>query len=124
MMQRLPPSTWQHFLGVALVLVAVTGHSAEPTGRVVRVGFVGPASPSTTERGLAGFWEHLRELGWVEGQNLVIETRWAEGQYDRLPALMNEVVSRKVDVLVTYSTPGGIAAKKATSTIPIVVAVI
>ena len=95
--------------------------SAEPN-KVVRVGFVGPASPSTLARGVSAFWERLRELGWVEGQNLIIESRWAEGQYERLPALMNEVIGRKVDVLVTYSTPAAIAAKNATSTIPIVVA--
>jgi len=64
----------------------------------------------------------LRELGYVEGQNLVIESRWAEGQYERLPALMAEVVGQKVDVLVTYSTPAAVAAKRATSTIPIVAA--
>ena len=51
------------------------------------------------------FRERLRELGWVEGQNLVIEERWAENRYDRLPALMAEVIGRKVDVLVTYTTP-------------------
>ena len=56
-------------------------------------------------------WQRLRELGWVESQNLVIEARWAEGRIDRLPALMNEMVDRKVDVLVTYSTPGGLAGK-------------
>ena len=65
----------------------------------------------------------MRELGYTEGQNLVIEERWAEGRYDRLPALMTEVVERSIDVLVTYSTPAGIAAKSATSTIPIVDAV-
>ncbi|MGH6893446.1 MAG: ABC transporter substrate binding protein, partial [Dongiaceae bacterium] len=95
--------------------------SAE-SNKVARVGFVGPASPSTASRGVSAFWKRLHELGWVEGQNLVIEARWAEGRYDRLPALMAEVIGRKVDVLVTYGTPGAIAAKKATSTIPIVVA--
>ena len=65
----------------------------------------------------------IHELGWVEGQNLAIEARWAEGRYDRLPALMVEVIGRQVDVLVTYGTPAAIAAKKATSTVPIVVAV-
>lgn len=107
--------------GVA-VLGSPPSRAAEPAQRVVRVGFVGPSSPSTAVRGVAGFWERLRELGWVEGQNLVIETRWAEGRYERLPALMAEVNDRKVDVLVTYTTIAAIAAKNATSTIPIVVA--
>jgi putative ABC transport system substrate-binding protein len=89
----------------------------------VRLGFVSPEAPSTTIRGISAFWDRLRELGWVEGQNLDIERRWAEGRIDRLAALMNEVIERKVDVLVTYSTPGAVAAKNATSTVPIVVAV-
>jgi ABC-type uncharacterized transport system substrate-binding protein len=84
------------------------------------VGFVHPQSPSTATRGVNAFWERLRELGWVEGQNLVIEARWAEGRYDRLPALMAEVLGRKVDVLVTYGTQTAVAAENATSTIPII----
>jgi len=94
--------------------------ATEPSRRVVRVGFVGPGSPPTAARGTTALWERLRELGWVEGQNLVIEARWAEDRYDRLPALMAEVIGRKVDVLVTYGTAAAIAAKNATSTVPIV----
>jgi putative ABC transport system substrate-binding protein len=89
--------------------------------KVARVGFVSPHSPSTDVRSVNEFWRRLRELGWVEGQNLIIEARWAEASSERLDALMKEVIERKVDVLVTYSTPGALAAKKATSTIPIVV---
>jgi len=64
---------------------------------------------------------HLsNELGYVEGENLVIEARWAEGHYDRLPALMTEVLARKLDVLVIYGASGAVAAKNATSAIPIV----
>jgi putative tryptophan/tyrosine transport system substrate-binding protein len=109
----------------SLLWIAVLGpllsQAAEPTQRVVRVGFVSPFSLSTDQRSVDGFWQRLRELGWVEGQNLIVEARWAEGRSDRLPALMSEVIERKVDVLVTYSTPGALAAKKATSTIPIVI---
>jgi len=83
------------------------------------VGFVDQAFPSTL-RDITQFWQRLRELGWVEGQNLVVERRWAEGHADRLPALMNEMAADKVDVIVTYSTPAALAAKNATSTIPIV----
>jgi putative ABC transport system substrate-binding protein len=86
----------------------------------VRLGFVHPQSPSTANRGVTAFWERLRELGWVEGQNLVIEARWADGRAERLPALMSEMIERKVDVLVTWGTTAAVAAKKATSTIPIV----
>ena len=62
----------------------------------------------------------LRQLGYEEGKNIVIHYRWAEGRYDRLPELATELVKLNVDVLVTHSTPGVLAAKKATSTIPVV----
>ena len=66
------------------------------------------------------FWIRLKELGYVEGQNLVIEARWAEGDYERLPALVGDLVGRKVDVIVTTATRATLVAKAATTTIPIV----
>ena len=87
---------------------------------MARLGFVSPQSPSTQLRGAGVFWEHLHELGYVEGKNLIIEARWAKDQYDRLPALVAEVLGRKVDVLVTVATRATIVAQKATSTVPIV----
>jgi putative ABC transport system substrate-binding protein len=90
--------------------------------KVARIGFVGAESSQTTVRAFVAFREHLGELGWIEGKNLVIEQRWAGGRSDRLPGLMAEVIGSKVDVLVTYSTPGAIAARDATNTVPIVVA--
>lgn len=110
------------FASATAVLGSPLARAAEPAQKVVRVGFVGLESPSTAPRGVSVFWERLRELGWVEGQNLITESRWAEGRTDRLPPLMTEVVGRNLDVLVTYSTPAAIAAKNATSTVPIVVA--
>ena len=111
---------------VVLITVALLGAfhagAAERADRVVRVGFVGPGSPSTAPAGTTALWERLRELGWVEGQNLVVEARWGGGSAERLPALIAEVIGRKVDVLVTYGTPAAIAAKNATSTVPIVAA--
>jgi putative ABC transport system substrate-binding protein len=92
----------------------------DPAQRVMRLGIVSPDLPSTAVRGISAFSYRLRELGWVEGQNLIMERRWAEGRFDRLPALMTEVIGQKVDVLVTWTTPGAIAAKNATRTIPIV----
>jgi putative ABC transport system substrate-binding protein len=83
---------------------------------------VDPGSASTTPPDVKAFWGRLRELGYIEGQNLVVESRWAETHLDRLPALMNEVLAHKVDVLITWSTPGAIAARNATSTTPIVAA--
>ncbi|HEY2980784.1 MAG TPA: ABC transporter substrate-binding protein [Anaerolineales bacterium] len=112
------------FASVIAVLGSPLSSDAEPAQKVVRVGFVGLSSPSTAVRAVAQFRERLRELGWIEGQNLVIEERWAEGRYDRLPALMADVLGRKVDVLVTYTTQAAIAAKNATNMTPIVVAAV
>ena len=69
----------------------------------------------------AAFRAGLRDLGWTEGKNLQIEFRWAEGNYERLPALAQELIRLNVDVLVTHGAAGSLAAKGATSTIPIVV---
>jgi ABC-type uncharacterized transport system substrate-binding protein len=111
---------WQRLIAAALMLVALPGYTAESVHRSVRVALVHPQSPSTAARGYAEFWERLRELGYVEGQNLVIETRWAEGYLERLPGLLAQVVALNVDAIVTWGTPAAIAAKNATSTIPIV----
>src|SRR5262249_49933423 len=104
----------------AISLPSPSGSYAGPVGdRIARVGFADPVS-ITPRPNVDAFWVRLRELGWEEGRNLVVETRSAEGDYDRLPAIMKELVDRKVDVLVTYSTVAGLAAKHATTTIPIV----
>src|SRR5262249_34735559 len=71
----------------------------------------------------AAFVQRLRELGWVEGRNVAIEYRWAEGRADRLSEIAAEFVRLKVDVIVTYATTGALAAKQATSAIPIVFAI-
>jgi len=84
------------------------------------VGYLGSASPNPNSPNVAAFRQGLGETGYVEGQNVAIEYRWAEGHYDRLPALAADLVARTVDVIVTSSTPGIQAAKSATSTIPIV----
>jgi len=110
-------------VAAAAVLGSPLSLAAEPSQRVVRVGFVSPHLPSTDLRGVDAFSLRLRELGWVEGQNLVVERHWAGNRIDRLPGLMAEVVGHKIDVLVTYSTAAAIAAKKATSALPIVVAI-
>jgi putative ABC transport system substrate-binding protein len=120
---------WFNLLAVVLcsacgsTLITSSVACAEETAqKIARLGFVGPISPSTEARAYGAFWERLRELGWIEGHNLLVERRWAEGHIDRLPALMSDVVDRKVDVLVTYGTPSAVAAKEATTTIPVVVA--
>jgi putative ABC transport system substrate-binding protein len=101
---------------VAWPLVA---HAQQPA-KVARVGFLGATSTSGWESRVEAFRLSLRDLGYVEGKNIVIEFRWAEEKYDRLPDLAAELVRLEVDVLVTYGTPGALAAKRATTTIPIV----
>jgi hypothetical protein len=87
------------------------------------VGFLGAVSASDYARQVEALRAGLRDLGYAEGKNIVIEYRWAEGNYDRLPDLAGELVRLKVDVLVTHGTPGNRAAKQVTKTIPIVMAV-
>ena len=115
-------------IGLAIVLavgltLAPLAVQAQPAGRVYRVGLLGLASGSDVPV-LAALPQGLRDLGYEEGKNLVIEYRTAEGDYDRLPRLAAELVQLKVDVLVSYGTPGALAAKQATTTIPVVVALI
>ena len=84
------------------------------------IGFLGISSPAFYETRLDAFRQGLSDTGRVEGQNLTIEYRWAEGNYDRLPALAAELVGRKVDAIVAAASPAALAAKRATLTIPIV----
>ena len=103
------------------VTAAVLGFPpARAAEQSVRIAFVSPFSASGATKGPAAFWDRLRELGYVEGHNLVIEARWADGQTQRLPDLIAEVLARKVDVLVTFGTQAAIAARSATTTVPIV----
>ena len=94
---------------------------AQQTEKIRRIGFLAVNSPSADKHLDEAFRQSLRELGWVEGRNITIEYRSAEGKADRLPALAAELVNAKVDVIVSAGgTPGAQAAKKATGTIPIV----
>ena len=103
-------------------LAAPFGPFAQQQGKVWRVGFLsGRSRPASLDSDIFGaFSNGMRELGYVEGKNLVIEWRFAEGMYERLPTLAAELVKMKVDVIVPAGTPMIIAAQKATTTIPIV----
>ena len=108
--------------GLGAVLAAPHAVEAQRSP-VPRIGYLGNSSPSLEPDLVDAFRQGLREFGYAEGQNISIEYRWAEGRYERFPALVAELVRHKVDVIVTAGTPGALAAKKATKTIPIVIAV-
>ena len=97
---------------------------AQQQVKVRRIGFLGAISASGYASQVEGFRSGLRDFGYVEGKNLVVEYRWAEGQYERLPELVAELIRSKVEVIVTHGTPGTRAAKQATTTIPIVMATV
>src|ERR1700730_11891689 len=84
------------------------------------IGYLNAGSPDSSAQSLTAFRQGLGETGYVEGQNVAIEYRWAEGRYDRLPALAGDLVDRHVDVITTTGGPSVRAAKSATSAIPIV----
>ncbi|HEY4938147.1 MAG TPA: ABC transporter substrate-binding protein, partial [Actinomycetota bacterium] len=112
------------FLGTLAggLLAAPLAAEAQTAGKVLRIGYLGYSSP-TLERDLVeAFRQGLRDLGYVESRNLVIEYRSAGGKRERFPELAAELVRLKVDVIVTLATPAALAAKQATDTIPIVVA--
>jgi putative tryptophan/tyrosine transport system substrate-binding protein len=102
-----------------LLALCVSAEAQQPT-KIPWIGFLGASSASTLAARIEALRQGLRELGYVEGKSIVIEYRWAEGKFDRLPALAAELVRLKVDVIVTGGTTSTRAAKKATVTIPIV----
>jgi putative ABC transport system substrate-binding protein len=106
----------------AVITCPMAADAQQPAMPVV--GFLGASTASFSGEGqrLAAFVQRLRELGWIEGRNMVIEYRWAEGRADRFAEIASEFVRLKVDVIFTYATPAVIAAKQATSVIPIVFA--
>ncbi len=104
-----------------LLTTTVLGTAAEAQlPKIPRIGFLSTTSPSNVPTRLEAFRQGLRDLGYVEGKNVVIEYRYAEGNIDRLPTLLDELVRLKVDVIVASGPSPTRAAKKATATIPIV----
>jgi putative tryptophan/tyrosine transport system substrate-binding protein len=107
------------------ILGAPLATRAQRAGKLARVGFLTPSSKRELDSGerritREAFSGRLRELGWIEGQNLTIESRHADGAYDRLPALAAELVSLRVDVIFANSAPAALAAKRTTTSVPIV----
>ena len=105
------------------LLAAPLAADAQPAEKVYRIGYlsIGPGTGAGIyTRPQEGFRQQLRELGWVEGRNIAIEYRFGDGRADRLPSLADELVRLKVDLITAVPTPAALAAKQATSTIPIV----
>ena len=113
----------REFMALAGSLAAwpMTARAQNPK-MVARIGFLGAASASAYSKQVEAFRLGLRDVGYVEGRDVVIEYVWAEGDYARLPALAAELVRAKVDVIVTHGTPAGLSVKAATATIPVVIA--
>jgi putative tryptophan/tyrosine transport system substrate-binding protein len=95
---------------------------AQQSAKLPTIGFLGPTTPSSQSQHLAAFVQRLRELGWVEGRDVTIEVRWAEGRDERYAQIANEFVRLKVDIILTHNTLPVLAAKQAKSVIPIVFA--
>ena len=109
------------WIAAVLLTVAMVAHAQQPT-RVPRIGYLTTASLSAFATRTEAFRQGLRELGYIEGKNILIEYRYADGKPDRVPALADELVRIKVDIIVTGGAPATLSAKDATRTIPIVMA--
>src|SRR5215467_14391165 len=108
-------------LGGAAAAASPLAARAQQAGKLPTIGFLG-ADPSIESKRVAAFVQRLRELGWIDGRNLAIEYRWAEGRNERYAEMVTEFVRLKVDVVVTVATVPTLAAKEATAVIPIVFA--
>lgn len=105
---------------ICALLAAPCIAAAQPASTAARIGFLSPSTPAAAAPLVEGFRHGLREHGYVEGSNIAIEYRFAENNFGRLPGLAAELVALRVDVLVPVATQASLAAKSATSTIPIV----
>jgi putative ABC transport system substrate-binding protein len=106
-------------LCIILLTLTVSAH-AQQTKKIPRIGYLAAGSPPVDKAFLQG----LRDLGYIEGQSIAIEYRFADGKNERLPGLAAELIGLKVDIIVTAGTPAAVAAKQATSMIPVVMAIV
>jgi putative ABC transport system substrate-binding protein len=106
------------------LLAAPFAAEAQQVGKVYRVGYLSAGSRESQEPLYQAFLQGLSKRGWVDGQNLIVERRWAEGRNQRLPALAAELVQRKVEVIVAAAEPAALAATNATKSVPIVMLVV
>jgi len=114
-------TTRRVFLGtLACGLLAAPRAAGAQAGKVYRIAFLGNSTAALEANLVGPLREGLRDLGYVEGRNIVIEYRWAEGQYERFPQLVAELLALKVDVIVAAGTPAALAVKRATTTVPMV----
>ena len=107
----------------ALLVAPLPGFTEQSAATIPRIGFLGVSTPEAWAPRVNALRAGLRDLGYVEGKNILIEFRFAEGKYDRLPALADELVRLNVNVIVTHSAIGALAVKKATATNPIPVVI-
>src|SRR5712692_6649402 len=106
------------------LLAAPLAAEAQQAGKVPRIGFLGNSTAALEANLVGPFREGLRDLGYVEGRNISTEYRWAEGEYERFPVLIAELIALKVDLIVTAGTPAALAVKKTTPSIPLVMAAV
>src|SRR5438445_11105251 len=109
-------------LSAAIIVMAVAYQAnAQERGKIPHIGILLPSAPNTAaDANLEAFLQGLRDLGYVEGRNIILEYRWAENREDRYPPLVADLIRLKVDIIYTSSTPAVLVAKQATKTILIV----
>jgi putative tryptophan/tyrosine transport system substrate-binding protein len=107
-------------LGALLFALSVSAAEAQQPGKIYRIGFLDPSNASSSAVRLKTFWEEIFRLGWIEGKNFTVESRFAEEKTNHLPELAAELIRLKVDLIVVSATSAALAAKSATTTVPIV----
>jgi len=103
-----------------LAVASPIGARAQAPAKIPRIGYLASSGPAMTGRMIAALKQGLKDLGYIDGQTIAVEIRQAEGRNERMPELAAELIALKVDILLAASSPGVLAAKKATTTIPIV----